>query len=79
MTDEQKTRFQEAVSDLAADASAAIKTDDREKASKIWRSQLGNRFPAIENRIEVGQNREEAAKVAAFFATKNPPKPWGYL
>jgi hypothetical protein len=78
LTHEQKVRFQEAVSDLAADATAAIKADDREKASKIWRRQLGDRFPAIENRIEVGQDREDAAKLAAVFAAKNPPKPWGY-
>lgn len=78
LTGEQKVRFQKAISDLAADAAAAIKTGDREKASKIWRRQLGDRFPATENRIEVGQNREDAAKVAGIFAAQNPSKPWGY-
>jgi len=50
LTDEQKQRFQEAISDLFSDAANAIVTDDSEKASKLWIKQLGDRFPLIVNR-----------------------------
>jgi len=76
MTDEQKTRFQEAISDLAYDAINAIDNDDREEASKLWRRQLGERLPNIKKAIKIGQEQEDAAKLAAAYGAKNPPKPW---
>jgi len=78
MADEQKARFQEAISDLVSDSANAIDTDDREEASKLWRRQLGDRFPAIEKAIEVGQKQEDAAKLAAVYVAKNPARPWGH-
>ena len=79
LTDEQKARFQDAISDLASDAADAIDTDDREVASKHWRKQLGDRFPTVKNDDKSAQRKEDAGKVAAFYAAKNPAKPWGYL
>ena len=76
LSDEQKARFQEAISDLSSDASNAINTNDREEASKLWRRQLGGRFPDIEKSIEVGQKQEDVAKLAAAYVAKNPAKPW---
>ena len=76
LSDEQKARFQETILDLACDASNAINTNDHEEASKLWRRQLGDRFPAIEKTIEVGQKQEDVAKLAAAYVTKNPARPW---
>jgi hypothetical protein len=79
MTDEQKTRFQEAISDLAYDAVNAIDNNDAEEASKLWRRQLGERFPNIKKAIKIGQKQEDVAKLAAFYGAKNPAKPWAHL
>jgi hypothetical protein len=79
LADEQKVRFQEAISDLASDAANAIDTDDREESSKLWRRQLGDRFPAIKENDNVDQKQEDATKLAAFYVAKNPAKPWGHL
>ena len=78
MTDEQKTRFQEAISNLASGATNAIDTDDRVEASKLWRMQLGDRFPGIEKAIQVGQRQEDVAKLVTAYSAKNPARPWGY-
>jgi hypothetical protein len=51
MTDEQKARFQDEVSDLAIRGAKAIDADDRKESSKLWRSQLGDRFPSIEKTL----------------------------
>jgi hypothetical protein len=79
MTDEQKARFQEAISDLAYDAVNAIGNDDREEASKLWRRQLGERFPNIKKAVKIGQKQEDVAKLAAVYGAKNPAKPWAHL
>lgn len=76
LTDEQKTRFQKAISDLASDAALAIKTDDREEASKLWRRQFGDRFPAVEKTIQISQQQKDAAKLSTVYVAKNPAKPW---
>ena len=76
LTDEQKTRFQKAISDLASDAVLAIKTDDREEASKLWRRQLGDRFPAVEKAIQISQQQKDVAKLSTVYVAKNPTKPW---
>jgi len=76
MTNDQKARFQEAISDLALDAAKTIDTDNREEASKLWRKQLGDRFPIIESAIEIGQKQEDATKLATLYVAKNPSKPW---
>jgi hypothetical protein len=76
LSPEQKLRFQEATSALASDAAAAVETDDREKASKLWRRQLGDRFPPIELRIEIQQQQKDATSLAAFYGPRNPSKPW---
>ena len=78
LTDEQKARYQEAISDLASDTAIAVETDDREEASKLWRRQLGDRFRAVEKDDKANQKKENASKLAAFYVKKSPPKPWGY-
>jgi len=78
MTDEHKARFQEAISDLAYDAVNAIENDDFEEASKLWRRQLGERFPNIKKAIKIGEKQEDVAKLAAVYGAKNPAKPWAY-
>lgn len=79
LTDEQKTRFQDVVSDLAIRGAKAIDADDPEESSKLWRSQLGDRFPNIEKTINIGQKQEDAAKLAAVYRAKDPAKPWAHL
>lgn len=79
LTDEQKACFQDAVSDLAILGAKAIDADDPEESSKLWRSQLGDRFSNIEKILNIGQKQEDAAKLAAVYGAKNPAKPWAYL
>ena len=79
LTDEQKVHFQEAISDLASDAVEAFETDDIEEASRLWRRQLGDRFPAIGKNNKVDKKQEDAAKLAGFYVARKPAKPWGRL
>jgi len=79
LTDAQKARFQEAVSDLDSDAEIAVAANDREQASKLWRGQFGDRFPAGQKKNGAKQKQEDATKLAALYVKKNPSKPWGYL
>lgn len=80
LTNEQKLRFQEAISDLTYDGAKAVETHDRHEASKLWRKQFGDRFSVIEKGAdEVEQKQRDAAKLASFYIAKNPPKPWGYF
>ncbi|MBW1961171.1 MAG: hypothetical protein JRJ04_06930 [Deltaproteobacteria bacterium] len=79
LTDEQKQRFQDAISDLSSDAANAIANGDREEASNLWRRQVGDRFPLIETSIEAGQKQKDVAKLASVYAAKNPAKPWAHL
>ena len=78
LSPEQKLRFQDAIQNFADDATNAIHTDDPEKASKFWRKQFGDRFPFVKNDVNKGQKREDAAKVAGFYASRKPTKPWGW-
>lgn len=79
LTDEQKVRFQEAISDLASDAAKAIATDDRGKSSKLWRKQFGDRFPSVEDDNKADKRKEDASKVAAIYGAKTPAKPWAHF
>jgi hypothetical protein len=79
LTEAQKTRFQEAISDAADAAAEAIDTDDSYEAAKIWRKQFGDRFPAVEKENETGQKKEITTRLATVYAAKNPSKPWGYF
>lgn len=74
---EQKKRFQEAISDLALDAAIAVKADDTEMASALWRKQLGDRFPLTLKDEKASQDLEDVNRLAAFYSAKNPPRPWG--
>ena len=78
LTDEQKGRFQEAISDLATDAAMAVATDDREKSSKLWRKQFGDRFPLIESEIKIEEQRGDAGRLAVLHGARNPSKPWAH-
>ncbi|MDP3284929.1 MAG: hypothetical protein Q8M56_10925, partial [Desulfobacterales bacterium] len=79
LTDQQKVRFQEAISDATDAAAEAIQINDSCEASKIWRKQFGDRFPAVENENDSDNKKAAAAKLATIYAAKNPSKPWGYL
>jgi len=79
LTETQKIRFRNAIADAADAVAEAIDTDDRHEASKIWRKQFGNRFPAVEKKNDRSQKKEATAKLATIYAAKNPSKPWGYL
>jgi hypothetical protein len=78
LTAAQKTRFVETISDAADAAAEAIDTDDLHEASKTWRKQFGDRFPAVEKENDSSQKKEATAKLATIYAAKNPSKPWGY-
>jgi len=45
LTDGQKTQFRERIGALADCAGQALKTESRDAASKLWREELGSRFP----------------------------------
>jgi len=47
------------------------------EASKLWRKQLGDRFPAIKKAVHINQQLKDVAKLSTVYVTKNPPKPWG--
>ncbi len=79
LTEVQKERFQDAISDLASNAAEAIVEDDREKSSRLWRKHFGDRFPAVENDNSVSENEKNAAKLAAVHLARKPAKPWGWL
>jgi hypothetical protein len=51
LTDQQKNRFQEAISDAAYATAEAIKIDHHHHASNIWRKQFGDRFPDFEKKL----------------------------
>jgi hypothetical protein len=72
----QKARFQEAVSELSSIAEQAINMEDAEQASKLWRSQFGERFPAIEKDFSGEDIRKAVSASAAVYIGKQPPKPW---
>lgn len=79
LTEQQKVRFQDAVANVADAAAEAIETDDRCEASKIWRKQLGDRFPAVEKENDTDQKKEITTKLATVYAAKNPSKPWALV
>ncbi|MFC1788611.1 cyclic GMP-AMP synthase DncV-like nucleotidyltransferase [Thermodesulfobacteriota bacterium] len=76
LTDQQKSRFQEAISDAANAATEAINIDDRHEASNIWRKQFGDRFPAVEKKDDANQKKAITTGLATVYAAKNPSKPW---
>jgi hypothetical protein len=80
LTDEQKSRFQTAIADLAADGASAVAEKSRRKASKLWQGQLGDRFPLIEEEDDdQDQKKEDASRLAASFMPKSPAKPWAWM
>ncbi len=76
LTDEQKARFQESISELASDAAKATDTDDSQEASRLWRRQLGDRFPSIETDMTFGDRQKAVSSLAGGYMTSNPSKPW---
>jgi len=76
LTDQQKSRFQEAIADAADAATEAINIDDRHEASNLWRKQFGDRFPATEKEDDANKKKAITAKLATVYAAKNPSKPW---
>jgi type VI protein secretion system component VasK len=79
LSDEEKKRFQDAIADLANDASKAVNNDSPQEASKLWRAQLGDRFPLVqEEDDDAKQRKEDAMRLATFYTPKKPIKPWGW-
>ena len=64
---EQKKRFQDAISDLVANSTEAIDAEKGSTASKLWRKELGERFPLIEE----DEGDSGKAAVAAPFTAKS--------
>ena len=79
LSDDEKKRFQEAIADLANNASKAVNNGSQQEASKLWRAQLGDRFPLVQEEDEdAKQRKDDASRLAAFYAPKKPIKPWGW-
>jgi hypothetical protein len=78
LTDVQKTRFQDAIKTAAENANQAIAQEDEQKASYLWRKQLGDRFPLIDKKGHKRVTKQTAASIAAVHTNSNPPKPWGW-
>lgn len=78
LSEEEKKRFQEAIGDLANDASKAVNNGSQQEASKLWRTQLGDRFPLVQEEDEdAKQRKDDALRLATFYTPKKPIKPWG--
>lgn len=75
LTEEQKSRFQEAISSLSQDAATAVDTEDAAEASDLWRGQFGDRFPRVESEVDSEQAKIDAAAVAVTVGSR-APKPW---
>lgn len=78
LTDRQKDRFQKAIAELAEQAEWAVNTQDKEETSKLWRKQLGDRFPKVEKDKDDSRKKEQIAALTAGCIANNPPKPWGF-
>jgi hypothetical protein len=77
LSDEEKKRFQDAIAELASDAAKAVNAESKKEASKLWQGQLGDRFPLINDDEEEKQKKDNADRLAAFYAPRKPIKPWG--
>lgn len=77
LTDVQKIRFQEAVSDLATSAEQNVIMDDAAQVSQLWRKQFGNRFPEVLKKMGPAHLKQAASATAAYYIHTNPPKSWG--
>ena len=77
LSDEEKSRFQHAIADLANDSAEAVNAESKKEAAQLWRGQLGDRFPPVDDDDEEKQKRENADRLAAFYTLKKPTKPWG--
>lgn len=76
LSDDRKKRFQEAIADLAKEAAKAVAHEKPSEASKIWRKQLGDRFPLLDENDD--KKKADAARLASSFTLMNPPKPWAH-
>jgi hypothetical protein len=78
LSDEEKKRFQDAIAELANDAAKAVNAESKKEASKLWQGQLGDRFPLVnDDDEEEKQKKDNADRLAAFYAPRKPTKPWG--
>ena len=76
LSEVQKSRFQEAIGELASKADDAANAPDRETASRLWRSQFGDRFPLVRQDSPTKASYSTVSGVAALFTARKPPKPW---
>jgi hypothetical protein len=79
LTDGQKERFQDAISELSSAGSDAVNHLSRWRASEIWRGQFGERFPLVEEDDETDdeqQKKNDTARLAAIYVARKPVKPW---
>ena len=80
LSDTQKARFQDAISDMTSDGSESVNHVSKKKASEIWREQFGDRFSLVEEGEEESdekqQRKKDATSLATVYAARNPSKPW---
>lgn len=79
LSDTQKARFQDAISDLASDGTNAINCISRKQASEIWQKQFGDRFPLVaedDDTDENQQKKKDATLLSTAYLARNPVKPW---
>lgn len=76
LSDAEKKRFQEAIEQADDDAGNAIQANGTHEASKLWRKQLGDRFPLVEKQESQEKKKQTAAAIMTHHAANNPPKPW---
>ena len=79
LTQNQKERFQDAISEFDDSAVKAIETESAEECSNLWRKQFGDRFPKIERDKNTNHEKQFASTLGIFYTSKNPAKPWGHL
>ena len=67
----RKSNFLKAVDEFIEDADKALKEENELKSSKLWRKNLGERFPEGEDKVQ--ENNSSASKtISTGAATSNP-------
>ena len=69
-----KRNYLEALKGFVADAKEAVNTDNKTKASNLWRKHLGGRFPEYEDKSQ-GKSSSSASR-AALFGVASQSKPY---
>ncbi len=67
-----RKNFMKGLGTFVEDAEEALKTDDEEKASKLWHKHLGDRFPIAEK----DKSKSNVKSVGALGTIAGVNKPW---